>query len=278
MFNQNDKLLSETGFNQKNFSEVIMLQDKLNSKIHPEWMKQDFNFKLANILESAELLDSFDWKWWKKGETDWLNIEVEMIDIFLFSLSQSIIDNTTESIGSILLTKDLVLKSNKKEIIFNDELVEKIQDIMQKKLIPAINVSTIHIIVAWTEIWYLMGFDSDYLFKQFKMKYALNQFRQSNGYKDGTYNKIWNGKEDNLHALQFATTIPNDENFIDALIIMFNTEYATVTDLVARDIKSFITDTPKYKLLFPQMKEADRNVMVELALDYHNYMIYDKVK
>ena len=28
-------------------------------------------------------------------------------------------------------------------------------------------------------------------------KNILNRFRQENGYKDGTYKKIWNGEEDN---------------------------------------------------------------------------------
>ena len=31
-----------------------------------------------------------------------------------------------------------------------------------------------------------------------KKKNALNEFRQLNGYKNGTYIKIWNGKEDNV--------------------------------------------------------------------------------
>ena len=30
------------------------------------------------------------------------------------------------------------------------------------------------------------------------MKNVLNKFRQDNGYKEGTYRKIWNGKEDNV--------------------------------------------------------------------------------
>ncbi|MFY9093562.1 deoxyuridinetriphosphatase, partial [Aliarcobacter butzleri] len=29
-------------------------------------------------------------------------------------------------------------------------------------------------------------------------KNCLNQFRQDNGYKEGTYIKVWNGNEDNV--------------------------------------------------------------------------------
>ena len=31
----------------------------------------------------------------------------------------------------------------------------------------------------------------------------LNQFRQDHGYKEGTYKKVWNGKEDNAVMLEF---------------------------------------------------------------------------
>ena len=31
----------------------------------------------------------------------------------------------------------------------------------------------------------------------------LNQFRQDHGYKEGTYKKTWNGKEDNVVMLSF---------------------------------------------------------------------------
>ena len=41
------------------------------------------------------------------------------------------------------------------------------------------------------------GVNLSKLFKIYVAKNVLNKFRQDNGYKDGTYKKIWNGREDN---------------------------------------------------------------------------------
>ncbi len=43
----------------------------------------------------------------------------------------------------------------------------------------------------------LMNMDLDELFRQYVGKNTLNFFRHDFGYKEGTYVKIWNGKEDN---------------------------------------------------------------------------------
>lgn len=43
-------------------------------------------------------------------------------------------------------------------------------------------------------------------------KNVLNQFRQDNGYKDGTYIKMWNGKEDNLYMLEIVDELGKDAN------------------------------------------------------------------
>jgi hypothetical protein len=37
----------------------------------------------------------------------------------------------------------------------------------------------------------------DELYEIYVGKNVLNMFRQDNGYKEGSYSKIWNGREDN---------------------------------------------------------------------------------
>ncbi|MEE6534390.1 dUTP diphosphatase, partial [Campylobacter coli] len=41
------------------------------------------------------------------------------------------------------------------------------------------------------------GLNLEILYKTYIGKNILNIFRQNNGYKQGTYKKDWNGKEDN---------------------------------------------------------------------------------
>ena len=49
-------------------------------------------------------------------------------------------------------------------------------------------------------------------------KNVLNAFRQNNGYKEGTYIKIWNGEEDNVVMMRLLGEIEvNYENLYTAL-------------------------------------------------------------
>ena len=45
-----------------------------------------------------------------------------------------------------------------------------------------------------------MNFDE--LFEMYVGKNVLNTFRQNNGYKAGTYRKLWQGQEDNEHLIE----------------------------------------------------------------------------
>ena len=57
------------------------------------------------------------------------------------------------------------------------------------------------------------------------VKNCLNKFRQNNGYKDGTYIKYWNGKEDNVIAYEIANEWGADEELFEHLYIDLETYY-----------------------------------------------------
>ena len=48
------------------------------------------------------------------------------------------------------------------------------------------------------ELTVMSGLDLQTLYRLYVGKNILNQFRQDNGYKEGTYIKVWNGDEDNV--------------------------------------------------------------------------------
>ncbi|MGA1742557.1 MAG: hypothetical protein ACO4AC_10440, partial [Pseudohongiellaceae bacterium] len=48
------------------------------------------------------------------------------------------------------------------------------------------------------------------LYCQYVGKNVLNFFRQDNGYKEGTYDKHWNGREDNEHLVEVMTGIDSE--------------------------------------------------------------------
>ena len=58
--------------------------------------------------------------------------------------------------------------------------------------------STKAMMAAFIEVAIQSGLNLDSLYKLYVGKNILNQFRQDHGYKEGSYIKIWNGKEDNV--------------------------------------------------------------------------------
>jgi hypothetical protein len=50
--------------------------------------------------------------------------------------------------------------------------------------------------------------DTGELYKRYVVKNQLNTFRQKNGYKDGSYIKIWGSVEDNVVAFNIMDDSP----------------------------------------------------------------------
>lgn len=58
-------------------------------------------------------------------------------------------------------------------------------------------------------------------------KNVLNQFRQDNGYKEGTYIKIWNNEEDNVHMLRIVESLGEEANW-DKIYVALKTLYVSL--------------------------------------------------
>jgi hypothetical protein len=59
-----------------------------------------------------------------------------------------------------------------------------------------------------------MNFDA--LYRSYVGKNVLNFFRQDHGYKDGSYIKVWQGREDNEHLVDVVNQLDsNDSSFRD---------------------------------------------------------------
>ena len=70
-----------------------------------------------------------------------------------------------------------------------------------------------------SRFWDLMlavGLDFDGLYSAYVGKNVLNFFRQDHGYKDGTYIKNWQGREDNEHLVDLIGDLDqNADDFAD---------------------------------------------------------------
>lgn len=184
------------------FKTMADLQDQINSKISPTWRENDNAWYRAIWIEAAEMMDHIHYKWWKSGEMDLGQVQLELVDIFHFALSDML-----EKIGS---SEDVADKLTTQWDNFSGETQEPLlatEDLARQTLACNGFVPT-----AFFQAMYTIDMTLDELFKLYVCKNVLNSFRQDKGYKDAniTYHKIINGREDNEHLMEIAASISPD--------------------------------------------------------------------
>lgn len=186
--------------------DMYILQDKMNSKINPEWRTAGYKYLRAAWIESAELMDHIGWKWWSKQETNLGQAQIELVDIWHFILSEAIRDN--------IKPEDLMLSFEddaKEEVIYDygkDEgILYYVELFAQSILDEGLYIDYYTIFNILCDKLELPFTD---LYRQYIGKNVLNFFRQDNGYKEGTYIKEWSGKEDNVYLAEILNSIPED--------------------------------------------------------------------
>ena len=73
--------------------------------------------------------------------------------------------------------------------------IEAIEELIEKLFC---NFELIDFTATFFRLCEKLGLGFDELYSLYIGKNILNIFRQDHGYKDGTYIKVWNGKEDNV--------------------------------------------------------------------------------
>jgi len=168
-------------------------------------------------LELAELIESYPWKHWKNidAQPDYENIKIETVDIWHFIMSEALRVYKTESLGDIeKLAEDIVSmptyqKFTTKQSVAALDNYEQIA--VHEEMYRAIfcDKSIESIIAQFFKIASVANLGLDELYSLYIGKNILNQFRQDHGYKDGSYIKIWDGKEDNVIMQEI---LKNDAN------------------------------------------------------------------
>ncbi|WP_331774568.1 dUTPase [Sulfurospirillum sp. 1612] len=195
--------------------EMFLLQQKLNDETNGigwenGYTKNDkmINWKRCIYMECAELIDSFSWKHWKNIDApiDWENAVIEIVDIWHFIMSLLLEDYKTNNKGGIdKLVRDITdvhgFEKFTKEpySLGNVSSMEIINDI--EKIINRTTSYNMDIYDGLLRDYFTLalkcGVNLKILYKYYVAKNVLNKFRQDHGYKEGTYKKVWNGKEDN---------------------------------------------------------------------------------
>ncbi len=199
----------------------IELQKKFNTAMNPKWMTAGYAWKRAMWIEAAELADHLGYKWWKNvdGKQDREQILLELVDIFHFLLSDIIIakpENTDYQISDSLIsmyryaTKHTAKDANKEESLrtIEDFVFDCVENRSADKTYFAMVVS--------------LGFAFDDIIDYYLGKNALNLYRLDHGYKTGDYQKLWQGKEDNVVLDEILKTGERD---FDKIYFLLNERY-----------------------------------------------------
>jgi len=74
---------------------MLSMQDRMNTRVHTDWINQQFEWYRAVWIECGELIDHVGYKWWKKQEADMDQVRLEVVDIWHFGMS-ALFDATTD--------------------------------------------------------------------------------------------------------------------------------------------------------------------------------------
>lgn len=184
----------------KKILSMLELQDAMNKKVHPDWVAQNFEWYRAIWIECAELMDHHGWKWWKHQKPDLEQIKLELVDIWHFGLSiliarQGVNAETAAEIDGLFAKPGTF-----------DDLLNGIEAFASETL-----AQRDFAVSMFAGLSQLVGMSLDDLYRTYVGKNVLNFFRQDNGYKDGTYIKVWGGKEDNEHLVELVAELDSEQ-------------------------------------------------------------------
>ena len=189
---------------------MLELQAVMNSKVDSNWVIARYPYLRAVAIEGAEAIEHHGWKWWKKQTKDLPQLQMELIDIWHFFLSEILLRNDGDQKQSAKLLLELIDSSKSQQKIFFDgkeidllgcDLIHKLELLIATAISQRIEIKLFNLIMSdcklsWNE-----------LYEQYVGKNVLNIFRQDHGYKHGTYKKIWNNREDNEHLVDILKAL-----------------------------------------------------------------------
>ncbi|AYG48480.1 hypothetical protein DV532_30090 (plasmid) [Pseudomonas sp. Leaf58] len=190
---------------------MLHYQEQLNNVFDPQWRVNRHAYLRAASVESGEMIEHHGYKWWKAVRKDVVQMQLELVDIIHFYLSEvariaNDPDKAREDLLAAWAVEDTVVVFDNVEYVIEDlPALEKMDLLMGLSCAKRINWSLYRAIMKDA------GLSFDSLYSIYAAKNVLNLFRQNNGDKQGTYIKVWSGREDNLYLEDLMKNwVPDD--------------------------------------------------------------------
>jgi hypothetical protein len=189
---------------------MLTLQAQMNAKVNPDWINAAYPYLRAVVVEGAEAMEHHGWKWWKKQECDLAQLQMELVDIWHFTLSHMLLEHRGDQVKALadLLAPDFTasIRFDGRDYVVADlDLIGKME--LNIGLATARRIS----LPLFDALLKDCGMEWKDLYCQYVGKNVLNFFRQDNGYKQGTYRKLWGGREDNEHLVEIMGTLNSED-------------------------------------------------------------------
>jgi len=201
---------------------MLRLQSDMNAKVDANWVQAAYPYLRAVVIEAAEAIEHHGWKWWKKQTLDLPQLQMELVDIWHFLLSEILLRENGDRAQAL---KHLIKEMQNDKPVLCDglevdlgalDLLGKLELLIALSAVRRIEMPVFASILSdchmnWQE-----------LYRQYVGKNVLNFFRQDHGYKAGTYQKFWGDREDNEHLVELMAGLETDsdqypEKLYDAL-------------------------------------------------------------
>jgi dimeric dUTPase (all-alpha-NTP-PPase superfamily) len=193
--------------------QMLELQQELNDATNGvNWEKgitkngKKIDWRRCIYLEAAELVESYPWKHWKNidASPDYANIKIEIVDIWHFVMSETLRLYKIDSLGSVEDIAKVVSKMDGFKTFQDEHAKSNLNSYQEIELVEEMikilfcNSDINTLIISFLNMSSQLNLKLPELYKLYVGKNILNKFRQDNGYKEGSYIKVWNGKEDNV--------------------------------------------------------------------------------
>ena len=178
---------------------MLDMQDAMNSRVNANWRQANNAWYRAIWTECAEMLDHYGWKWWKHQQPELDQVRLELVDIFHFAMSNYMLGQSDNNAVAERIIEELTDARNQRDIRVAIETMAQ----------TTIANQSMHF-SDFANVMNLIEMDFGDLYRMYVGKNVLNFFRQDHGYKDGSYIKVWQGKEDNEHLAELLGELDSE--------------------------------------------------------------------
>ena len=178
---------------------MLELQDAMNSRVNANWRQANNEWYRAIWTECAEMLDHYGWKWWKHQQPDLDQVQLELVDILHFAMSDYLLQHDDNDEVAARILDEMACPGK------IDDMRQAIESMAQSTIAD----QSMHF-SGFANIMRLIEMDFDQLYRMYVGKNVLNFFRQDHGYRDGSYIKVWQDREDNEHLAELLASLDSD--------------------------------------------------------------------